>query len=251
MSRAAVAESAASIAAEQRAVRANFIFLLGGDVEDEEQEAEAPELLEGRFENRARQEILAATRFMSRAEQELGAVSTTRALPPARSAAQALQRAFGHSRYLLRALPARGRVDPSRRLTGDRTSAADWRRDTLDAAADPIAVAARDAVSELFRVAAALDGGSASPESMATSMGNLAERVLRIDPRAPDIQTASRELLAARQALQERRTGDVRTALDRVLPALLTRAQRGRIEVSGRPRALDRLIGTVTLEKAR
>src|SRR6185436_20502057 len=56
-----VEEAAATIAAEQRAVRANFIFLLGGEVEDEIVEAEAShEIQEGRLANQARREIVAA-----------------------------------------------------------------------------------------------------------------------------------------------------------------------------------------------
>src|SRR5262249_46001365 len=49
MPRAEVVETAANIAAQQRAVRANFIFLLGGEVEDEVVEAETShEIQEGR-----------------------------------------------------------------------------------------------------------------------------------------------------------------------------------------------------------
>src|SRR5262249_30529478 len=65
MPRAEVVETAANIAAEQRAVRANFIFLLGGEVEDEVVEAETShEIQEGRLANQARREIVAATLLM-------------------------------------------------------------------------------------------------------------------------------------------------------------------------------------------
>ena len=50
LGRAALEEATAAIAAEQRAVRANFIFLMGGHVEDEEEEAErSNEIAEGRL----------------------------------------------------------------------------------------------------------------------------------------------------------------------------------------------------------
>ena len=58
MAREAAVEQAGLIAAEQRSVRANFIFLLGGDVEDEEEEAaQSTEISEGRLTNTARREI--------------------------------------------------------------------------------------------------------------------------------------------------------------------------------------------------
>ena len=50
LTREALEEEAAGIAAEQRTVRANFVFLLGGHVEDEEVEAEqSHEIREGRL----------------------------------------------------------------------------------------------------------------------------------------------------------------------------------------------------------
>src|SRR3954466_13060005 len=133
-----VEEQAANIAAEQRAVRANFIFLLGGEVEDEQVEAETShEIQEGRLANQARREIVNATVLMGRGERELAAGAANQALPPAQDAVKALQRAFGHSRYLLRALPSRVRIDPARRLSGDLASASDRTRGLAPAAADP------------------------------------------------------------------------------------------------------------------
>ena len=94
MARPALEEAAANIAAEQRAVRANFIFLLGGEIEDEEVEAEtSSEIAEGRFANKARQEIVGATVLMGRVERALTAVSTKEALPlGARGGARAAAR---------------------------------------------------------------------------------------------------------------------------------------------------------------
>src|SRR5262249_46074808 len=113
LSREALVEETKGLAAEQRAVRANFIFLMGGEVQDEETEAEqSNEIKEGRLENNARREINTAIRFMGQADQSLVAVDTAAALPAAKSAADALQRAFGRNRYFLRTLATRSRLDP-------------------------------------------------------------------------------------------------------------------------------------------
>ena len=162
MARPALEDAAGTIAAEQRAVRANFIFLLGGEIQDEDVEAEtSSEIAEGRFANKARQEIVAATVLMGRVDRALTALTTKEALAQARAAVSALQRAFGHSRYLLRALPARARIDPSRRLSGDLASAADWNRALAPPAADPQTDAARSALMDLIAVAGTLDQPSA------------------------------------------------------------------------------------------
>jgi hypothetical protein len=254
MSKAAVQEAASSIEAEQRAVRVNFVFLLGGGVEDEEQEAEtSTDILEGRFENKARQEILNATRLMSRAEQALAAASTSLALPPARAAAQALQRAFGHSRYLLRALPAKARIDPTRRLTGDRASAIDWLRGLALPADEPSVVAARDALSDLVSIASHLksDPSSTVGRDLADALGSLAERVLRIEPASPDLLQSSKQLLAAREAVLNGQAANARAAIEASAGAIVTRAQRGRLSATPTSIDLGRLAGQLALEQER
>lgn len=192
MTRQAVTEEAASLAAEQRTVRANFIFLLGGHVEDEFEEAEAShEIQEGRLENNARRDINAAISQMTRAEQGLTAVDTAAALPPARAAVQSLQRAFGRSRYLLRSLAVRSRLDPSRRLTGNLEGAGDWRR-SLEEAPAREGEAARQLLANLLAISVALrSGGSPDTKQLAT----LAESALAIDPAAPLWREIARDLL--------------------------------------------------------
>ena len=257
MSKAAVHEAAVAIAAEQRAVRANFLFLLGGGVEDEEQEAESSsDILEGRFENRARQEILAATRLMTRVDEALGAVSTSEALPPAREAARALQRAFGHNRYLLRALPTRARIDPARRLTGDRTSAADWQRALAPEDADASRRAAEEALAALVGLSSrvSVDVASQSADARtqtADDLATLAERILRIDPASADVQQASRQVLSARDALLGGRLSDARAALSASAAPIVSRAQRGRLSTTPRNAELDRLTGRLALGEER
>jgi hypothetical protein len=183
-------EEAAAIGAEQRAVRANFIFLMGGDVEDEEQEArQSHEIQEGRLENTARREMTAAVAFMSRAEQALAAVETAEALSAAKAAADALQRAFGRNRYILRMLPVRSRVDPSRRLSGDLKEATDWRR-------DPAAASDRREVAEAHGILAGLLAAAAgSADAGNALMTALAERALTVKPGSAEWQEIAAAVL--------------------------------------------------------
>jgi hypothetical protein len=114
------AERTRLLAMEQRMVRAEVVFLSGGEVEDEVAEAEqSSELQEGRLQNAGRAEMLRAINEMSRAEARLNAGDTAGALVFERSALAALQRAFDRRRYFLRTLGERSRIDLSRRLTGD------------------------------------------------------------------------------------------------------------------------------------
>ena len=253
---AALAEEAANIAAEQRAVRANFVFLLGGEVEDEEVEAEhSHEISEGRFANQARKEIVAATVLMSHVEKALAAISTREALPPARAAVQALQRAFGRSRYLLRALPSRVRLDPARRLTGDVSSAADWDRALAPPAPDPVTEAARAALADVIAVSAALERTAperASPGQsppLTLALRGLNERILAAAARAPDLQAAAAEIAAARTALAAGQTDTARDALRRAAGPLLKRAQEGRIEAGPVSRDAARLAGAAAIAR--
>ncbi len=245
MPRERLVEAAGNIAAEQRAVRANFIFLLGGEVEDEEVEAEAShEISEGRFANQARREIVNATVLMARVEKALGAVSTREALPLAREAVKALQRAFGHSRYLLRALPSRARIDPARRLSGDASGAIDWSRALTPAAPDTLAETARAALADL----ASLDAGfvdSAQRDAVAARLTEIAERLLSGPARA-DLQPVVRELIASREAFIAGRLDQARAALRRAAAPLVSHAQRGRIDGDTRSRDLTRLSGAAT-----
>jgi hypothetical protein len=247
MARPALVAAAGTIAAEQRAVRANFIFLLGGEIEDENVEAEtSSEIAEGRFANQARQELVKATVLMGRVEHALTAVSTKEALPLAREAVKALQRAFGHSRYLLRALPSRARIDPARRGSGDLASASDWNRALTPPASDPQTEAARSALMDLIAAARGLDDPSGRVDA-AARLSRLAERILGMAGGAADLQPAAREALAARDAVMSGQETFARAALQRAAAPLVIRAQRGRIESRGLPRDPARLAGAAAL----
>lgn len=150
----AVAEEAARIGAEQRQVRAEFVFMMGGEVEDEEVEAEqSNELEEGREQNRGRRDLLAAIRNMSDASALLLRPDLQQALEVERRALAALQRALTRSRYILRVLAPRERIDDARRLSGDRSTAATWRRPRRHADAAPAIEHLRAAALQLSLLA--------------------------------------------------------------------------------------------------
>ncbi|MEO6236927.1 MAG: hypothetical protein ABIQ52_07985 [Vicinamibacterales bacterium] len=242
----ALVEAAGAIAAEQRAVRANFIFLLGGEIEDETVEAEtSSEIAEGRFANQARQEIVKATVLMGRVEHALTAVSTRDALPLAREAVRALQRAFGHSRYLLRALPSRARIDPARRGSGDLAGAADWQRILTPATADPDAAAAREALMDLLAIARQVEVASVRAD-VTNRLSRLAEQILSLGS-AGDLPAAAREVLTARDALTAGQMATVRAALQRASAPLVSRAQHGRINARSVSRDPARLAGAAAV----
>jgi hypothetical protein len=195
MTRAAVTEEAADIAAEQRAVRANFIFLMGGHVEDEEVEAEqSSEIQEGRLQNTARQDIVAAMRQMTRAETGLAQSSPSVALPPAKLAAAALQRAFGRNRYLLRMLPVRSALDPSRRLTGDTSKAASWMRERASHEASSDRQDAVALAGALERISA---GAQASHAIDTAGLSAAAEHALRLAATSAAWQKVATPLVVA------------------------------------------------------
>ena len=216
------------LSAEQRSVRANFIFLMGGSVEDEEEEAaQSSEIQEGRLENSARREISTAIRFMSEVETALGAVNTGAALPPAKSAVDALQRAFGRNRYFLKTLAERSRIDPSRRLTGELKDATDWHRMPAPAADDP---KARDARLLLARVLDVVGDTGQPPAAASSAVGRLAEEALAIDPASADWRKISSSLTRLRHALATRHeAGAVRAAVGDVVTPLLAVVRKGAV----------------------
>jgi hypothetical protein len=117
LSKEALTQEVDTIAAEQRAVRANFIFLMGGHVEDE-----------GRGRRRSRTDRR-TPRETARARSTLrsGSGQAERArrhryghrVPPAKSAVDALQRAFGVKSVFPETLAVCSKLDLSHRLTGD------------------------------------------------------------------------------------------------------------------------------------
>ena len=179
MPREELVEAALGLAVEQRMIRAEFVFMLGGEVEDEEVEAEqSNELQAGRLENRGQRDVRAATIAMSQAEKALTGADTAAALVAERAAVAALQRAFTRERYLLRALASRTRLDPARRLTGSLTDASDWRRTPA-----PLPEDRRTALlQDLLRGIAALTSTDSAGAVFGQQARVLSEQAIRIDP---------------------------------------------------------------------
>lgn len=207
-------EQSRLLAIEQRMVKAEFVFMTGGEVADEVEEAEhAHELAEGRQANAAHVELLAAIREMSRAEARLNDGDTTLALPFERAALRALQRAFDRRRYLLRTLPERTRIDLSRRLTGDLGAARSSGQHRGGAEADAVVTQARALVREL-------DGLESDGEASL-----VASRIIAIDPASETLQGAAVQLANARDA--QGRARAIRQAQTALIEAMRARLGRG------------------------
>jgi hypothetical protein len=225
MSAEAFKDEIAGIAAEQRQVRAEFVFMMGGELADEgldpttlneEHEAEKEsDLAEGRLVNRGRADLIRAIRYMSRAASLLHDENANRALPEEKSALKYLQSAFSRTRYILRTLTERERLDLSRRLTGVLGVLARDRRPAVEADASSRAAALRQTLAAV----AAIDprGGPAA----ATAAADVAQRVLRIDPSAQPLRDVADVLSGAGTRLST--SGDPVTIardLDRAAVAL-------------------------------
>ena len=207
------ADQAQTLAAEQRKVRAEFVFMMGGEFEDatsasgdineEEEAANEAELLAGRMQNNGRRDIINATRYMSRAAQSLANLQPAAALPDEKSALVSLQRAFVRSRYILRVLTARERIDDARRLSGKLDAVFDWRRPAPSAADDPKSRALLAALAGVSRLMAA----TRYTPSEANQLAATAESLLRLDPALSPVAEAFSRAAAA--IAEGRSSGDV------------------------------------------
>lgn len=173
---------------EQRMVRAEVVFLGGGEVQDEvEEAAHSHEVAEGRLENVGRAEMLRVINFMSRAEAELNAGRAAEALVLEREALTALERAFDRRRYFLRTLPERSRIDPTRRLTGALKDVRPWTRDRASLDGPPGIALQRALMRDLAAAATAAIGADAA----------LAARIAALDPADASLQQAAVTLATA------------------------------------------------------
>lgn len=186
------------LAIEQRMVRAEVVFLGGGEVQDEiEEAAHSHEVAEGRLENTGRAEMLRAINFMSRAETELNDGRAPEALVLEREALKSLERAFDRRRYFLRTLPDRSRIDTTRRLTGNLTEARSWMRDGSRVESDPVLVRDRALMREL---ASAANGAPGSDAALAAQIAALDPGDAALQQAAVALATAA-DLSARRNAL--------------------------------------------------
>lgn len=198
-------EQTRMLGVEQRMVRAEVVFLSGGEVEDEvEEAAHSHELAEGRLENRGRAEMMRAINLMSRAEAQLNDGRADEALVLERQALASLERALDRRRYFLRTLPDRSRIDTTRRLTADRREARPWVRERVNATAPSSIQQQRDVMRELVAAAA----GSIEIDA------SLAAHVAAIDPASPELQQAAVRIATARSA--EERHATVQAAMQSV-----------------------------------
>jgi hypothetical protein len=221
--------AAAEIAIEQRKVRAEFVFMMGGEIADapnpdaaisdlnEEAEAEGEsDLAAGRMENRGRVALLRAIRAMSRAATSL----TTADLPPAltheRAALAQLEQAFSRSRILLRALTEHEKLDLSRRLTGSLTDVTRDVHPTVE-----VDVSSRDASlrKALSSIASIASRRSFDADASAT-ISNVGANVLRIDTSNKALQEVAANLSSATTAIDRSRTDDARRDLERAVTGL-------------------------------
>lgn len=224
-----VAMESRLLAAEQRKVRAEFVFMMGGELEDaaaetagtlelnEVAEAEAEgDLLSGRLQNQGRVEMMRAIRAMSRASTALTSSNLDQALRDERTALDNLMRAFARSRFILRALTQRERIDLERRLSGSLARTAGLHGPVVAAEASARVSGLRRLIAEL----AAMSSGD-SNLVRGTQATNAALALLRADPGSDTL----RRLATRVQALARERGG---------LPAATARAR------------IDSLLGDVT-----
>ena len=193
------ASRASGLAVEQRMIRNEFSFMVGGEVEDEEEEAaHSHELQEGRDDNRGRRDVLAAIRAMSRAEQWLLRANSHEALPHVREAVEALQRAFSRTRYLLRTLPIHARIDLERRLSGDPQGSQGVRMPAPPATARERVAATLASIAEIDRTIR--DGHRLPPDERRRHLVDIATRIATLDPRSAAVAEAARLVLDAGRA---------------------------------------------------
>ena len=183
-------EQSQNLAVEQRMIRSEFVFMLGGEVEDEEVEAEqSTELQEGRLANRGQRDLRLATVAMSQAEALLTGGHTSQALTAERAAVAALQRAFARDRYILRALAGRTTLDESRRLSAATAEAIGWRRNLLAAPENRRAVQLQGLLQSLGEF---LD--AARDRDVEQRLAVAAELAVRIDTASARLRTAATQL---------------------------------------------------------
>lgn len=217
------ASESADLAAEQRKVRAEFVFMLGGELEDapdatasmtdlnETAEAEGEsDILAGRNANAGHMALVRAIRAMSRAAASLNVTEPTTALPYEHDALTNLESAFSRTRILLRALSTRERLDLSRRLTGVLTDAVRDARPAPEPELSARVVALRRVLADV----ASLAGQRQLDRDASARAALLAEQVLQVDASAKALQDVAARLTAAASASDKGDDKRARAALD-------------------------------------
>ena len=235
----AFADAASDIAVEQRRVRAEFVFMMGGELEDasaaddaidmttlnETAEAEAEgDILDGRGMNRGRIALVRAIRQMSNAVTLLNETDVVPALAREKAALKELEQAFAHTRIILRALTQAEKLDLSRRMTGLLVEAGRDIRPVPLAENSTRVVALRRVlagVAELLgatnvqAAATSAEARATNVDAGATQLASMwAERVLRIDPSAKPLQDIASRLNEAAAAFGKFNRRDASRALE-------------------------------------
>jgi len=222
LSQADLVEESQGLAVEQRMIRSEFVFMLGGEIEDEEVEAEqSVELQAGRLANRGQSDLRAATVAMSQAEKLLTASDPAEALKAERAAVTALQRAFARDRYILRALATRSQLDLSRRLTGTSSPVPTWRRQLADIPTNRRGVLLQ---SLLHGLGEALSSKGSSGARAQLSV--LAEMAIRIDVQSAALRAIASNLQTLADRWDQAADADRRRQLDDVAVAVSAEAKR-------------------------
>jgi hypothetical protein len=206
----AIRDEALTIAAEQRSVRAELVFMTGGHFEDEFVEAaHEHEITDGRMDNSGRADLGRAIREMSRASSELTDGSLKVALEAEKAALEAMQRALSRRRFILRTLTQRESIDDTRRLTGTLSDLARTRRDVADPAVPPHVLALRSGLAQLGDLAAKSALGRQDADVLTTVTAQLL-KVASADRAVVDIVAV---LSKAGEAMTAGRERDARVAL--------------------------------------
>ena len=234
------------LAAEQRSVRAEFVFMMGGELAEEvlqeasiadlneEAHAEADdELLQGRLASQGRAALLLAIRSMSRANTALTEGDLPRALVAEKAAVTHLQRAFARTRYILRALTLRERLDLSRRLTGTLTDARGARVPERAAPFDARTEALRAVLADIAELSASeLDAREAQRQAARIERALVGVDAALALPAARLLNEARTAYGNGQRALAQRLLSQAAVIVNELLrPAVLA---------AGRPRSLDR-----------
>jgi hypothetical protein len=228
LSKEALIEQALGIAAEQRSVRAEIVFMMGGEFEDEAVEAEHEhEIIEGRTANSGRADLGLATRAMSRAAAQLADIDLITALASERAALVAMQRALSRRRFILRTLTERGQIDDTRRLQGKLTGLGSGDRSTEPPATSSLVTAARTALLTVTDVSrqTTLSGGHALQLSAAAAGLLMSEgRGAPVVDVASRLSVASEAIVKGTPDVARRALADATTRLIAIASAELTMA---------------------------
>lgn len=230
--------AAQTLAAEQRSVRAEFVFMMGGELGeedntgaghlhvDESAEAEAEDdIYAGRLANQGRLELTRAIRSMSLAATRLNDISLADALVEEKRALTYIERALARSRFILRALTQRERVDLSRRLSGTLSAV----RPDLRAVGEPElstrVQVLRRAIAEIAEVAAAPVIDATTRRAMQAT----ASRLLQMAPGDTAVQTVADDLMraVATTVSADARTSRLGAAVQRLIALARAELPRG------------------------